>query len=47
VPANYTTYDKGINGIMLDVVGALSAGPLTEADFNFVVEQTVRRTAGW
>jgi hypothetical protein len=43
VPANYTTYDKGVNGIMLDVVGALSAGPLTEADFQFVVEQTVRR----
>jgi hypothetical protein len=47
VPANYTTYDKGINGIMLDIVGAAAAGaagrPLTAADFNLVVERTVRR----
>jgi hypothetical protein len=44
VPANYTTYDKGINGIMLDVAGAAAGAPLTAADFKFEVEEGVRPT---
>jgi hypothetical protein len=34
--ANYTSYDKGINGVMIDVAG-LAASSLTTADFGFFV----------
>jgi parallel beta-helix repeat protein len=43
LPANYTTYAKGINGIMLDVAGAAAGPPLSAADFNFVIEEAVRQ----
>ena len=33
---NYTSYDKGINGLMVDVAN-LPAGPITAADFGFQV----------
>ena len=34
--ANYTSYDKGINGIMVDIAG-LPVESLTAADFGFLV----------
>jgi hypothetical protein len=34
--ANYTSYDKGINGVMIDVAG-LASSSLTAADFGFFV----------
>ncbi|HWE96313.1 MAG TPA: PKD domain-containing protein [Tepidisphaeraceae bacterium] len=35
--ANYTSYSKGINGIMVDMAGLPSGGTLTAADFSFHV----------
>ncbi|MEN6451761.1 MAG: SdrD B-like domain-containing protein, partial [Thermoguttaceae bacterium] len=33
--ANYTSYNRGINGVMVDIAGV--AGPITAADFEFKV----------
>ncbi len=35
--ANYTSYDKGINGIMVDIAGMADPGNLGAADFRFEV----------
>lgn len=35
-PANYTSYSKGINGIMIDVVNLPVTGSLSAADFTFL-----------
>jgi parallel beta-helix repeat protein len=42
-PPNYTTYDKGINGIMIDVARAPAGDPPSVNDFEFVVDDTVRQ----
>ncbi|MEE8451684.1 MAG: SdrD B-like domain-containing protein [Thermoguttaceae bacterium] len=34
---NYTSYDKGINGIMVDIAGLAAGGNLSAADFGFMV----------
>jgi beta-glucanase (GH16 family) len=34
-PANYTSYTRGINGIMIDVAGLPAGATLTAADFEF------------
>ena len=35
--ANYTSYDKGINGIMVDIAGLPAGGTLSASDFTFLV----------
>jgi len=35
--ANYTNYDKGINGIMVDIAGLANSGNLSDTDFAFLV----------
>jgi hypothetical protein len=35
--ANYTSFSRGINGIMVDIMGLADAGNLTAADFQFKV----------
>ncbi len=40
---NYTSYDKGINGIMVDIAGSSDPGNLSAADFSF----KVGNDSGW
>ncbi len=44
--ANYTSYDKGINGVMIDVTGLPGGSGLSAADFTFVVGNT-SDTSSW
>ena len=43
LPYYFTSYDKGINGVMLDVAGLPEGATLTAANFRFTVERTVVR----
>jgi len=45
--ANYTSYSRGINGLMIDVKGLADAGSLGAADFEFRVGNDYDSPTGW
>jgi len=44
--ANYTSYSKGINGIIVDIAGLTSPGTVTAANFGFKMGNT-QTPSGW